>query len=298
MKNSIFALGLIFSTINLSAQTKADKVMDFLIQTSAAINKTQQQQPQTQQQAPQQRKPKAWFEAKSSINFNMRSSFPSSDNVYRYLMLNPFLKDVESFIEKTLTLDAPLYIIFVDNDDTKFNAHFDPSCNCIRISYSIIKQNADKVMLNFRGTSYTQAVQGVTLQILFHEMGHYLVHNYQLNITGKEENAVDELSVMSMLFLANEKPEYYKSIFAGILGWYDTDANVSSRSMVDVHAPSRERYYDMLSLYLGAMGYNNAKSTDFVGNKEYQLDLQRLANSEKEYQKAYKSWTELMSRFL
>lgn len=297
MKKTIFAFTL-FVTFNLSAQNRGDKLLDFLTEASKVMANTPNQQPQTSKQVPQQRKEKPWFETKSTLNISMQSSFSNSSSVADYLKASPFLKDVESFVENTLTLDNPLNIIFVDNQNTQYNAHFNPSCNCIRISYSIIQQNADRIMKNFKGTlTYPDAIRGVTLQILFHEMGHYLVHNYNLNITGKEENAVDELSVMSMLVLIQQKSEYTTASICGILGWYEPETFVSSRSMVDVHAPSRERYYDMLSLYLGSLG-NNALSTNFVGEKDYQISRSRFYSSPNEYKKAYNSWTELMARFL
>ncbi len=297
MKKTIIVLAvMVMIKTELFAQNKGDKLVNFLNDLNTVLNQKQVEQP-SQSPSSQPKTTKVWYDTKSTINVSLSNYFPNSAIVAQYLISSPFLKEIETFIENTLSLERPLNIFFVDNEDTKFNAHFDPSCNCIRISYSIIKMNADKVMENFRGMSYPDAVRGVTLQILFHEMGHYLVHNYNLNITGKEENAVDELSVMSMLFFANEKPAYYKATVCGILGWYDKESSISSRSMVDVHAPSRERYYDMLSLYLGSIG-DKALTTDFVGEKDYQISRDRFYRSPSEYKKAYNSWTELMARFL
>lgn len=252
--------------------------------------------------------------SKSNIVFEFRNYYADDEKLAKYLQASSFLKETEKFIENTIKLNNQLKITFIDSPKIGDNAYFDPSTNSITITYSIIKRNASKTYQNFKSVDYTQAIHGVLLQIMFHEMAHYLIANYNLNITGKEENAADQLSIMAMLYIAQVQPSLGVAVKYGILGWYEPpiykqkfDVNclcyknykvntVDNRSLVDEHAPNMERYYDMLSLFCGS-NISKAYSDNLIGENEFQIDINRARRSEREYKIAYESWTELMSQF-
>ncbi len=96
--------------------------------------------------------------------------------------------------------------------------------------------------------------------ILFHELGHGLVNLFDIPITGREEDAVDQFSA---LLLLETDPEGMTEIGTG-LGVYALFGaeffnafalgpdELSKNVFADEHSLGQQRYYDLMCLVVGS----------------------------------------------
>lgn len=236
------------------------------------------------------------FSRSNLINITFGSAFYQNNDVANHLLKSGIVRDLEEIIEKTLKVNKPINIYFVDDNTTIGNAYFMPSCNCIKISFDIIKKYASNASTTFTNINYGDAVNGAMSLILMHELAHYLIYNYDIPITGKEENAADQFAIMALLLASNYDVKFYNFAQLGIIGSFN-DKPVNNREMVNVHAPTMERYYDMLTMFCGA-NLQNAKRLGLIGDKIFQLPTIRAINCEREYNSSAYTWRTLMKDYI
>jgi len=110
-----------------------------------------------------------------------------------------------------------------------------------------------------KGLEAEDVLMGTTLFILMHEMGHGLTDVFDLPITGKEEDAVDQFATITLI-RADEGDDTFEQRPSrlALLGAYfflqlarepeALDRNIFS----DEHALGQQRYYDVMCLVMGA----------------------------------------------
>ena len=125
-----------------------------------------------------------------------------------------------------------------------------------------------------------------------HEMGHAIVDKLKIPITGKEENAVDELA-MVILMSDTSDATYYAAIEGAMQFYTDAlDEDLKDFPYYDVHAPSIERYYDMLAIIVGG---SPASADDYVGEGDkFKLHPDRAEHAQADYEKKLANWKKLL----
>lgn len=210
------------------------------------------------------------------------------------------LEPLRQFINENLAFprNIPVYIRSCGEE----NAYYSPNENKIVLCYEIIELQFSLLQKNFLKGSNEQedAITGSAAFILIHELGHALRHQYNLSITGKEENAVDEFSLM-MLLDYNNKRYFGINIFYGIIAWYYMGLKEAKaygpKFFADEHAPSLERYYDLLSRYYGSPVSEPFRELLLGTKAPWQLPPNRAARSGREYQTARESWDNILSKY-
>jgi hypothetical protein len=103
---------------------------------------------------------------------------------------------------------------------------------------------------------------------------------------------VDELAMV--LLMSDTTEETYHAAVEGAMQFYEDalDEDLKKYPYYDVHAPSIERYYDMLTMIVGA---DPESAKEFVGeNDKFKLHPDRAENAEYEYTKKLNSWKTLL----
>lgn len=146
------------------------------------------------------------------------------------------------------------------------NAYWMPSEYSVTMCYELIQMyNSsyealdDEAKSLFTWADQGSVVTGTTMFILLHELGHGLVSIFDLPITGREEDAVDQFATLTLIAADDEDDtlEDRPSRMA-LLGAYFFEQlahapdELSRRIFSDEHALGQQRYYDVMCLVLGS----------------------------------------------
>ena len=175
------------------------------------------------------------------------------------------------------------------------NAFYKPEAKSIVICYELFSRIANA----FRDEtdSYEDEELGsltlqTTLFIFYHELGHALIDVFNLPITGREEDAADQLS--SLFFI-----EAGEDIMAlnGAYWFYliSSGKRTTKKLLADEHSLDKQRYYNILCWVYGS---DPEKHSDLVGKGKEFLTQERAERCPAEYAKVESSWNVLLSPYL
>jgi len=149
----------------------------------------------------------------------------------------------------------------------------------------------------------SQMIMGAWLFVLLHEFGHALIHQLDLPITGKEEDAVDQLST---LILTNAGATGESAILAGAQWFrlgsarYRTPGTVWLQNVLgdehynfsDEHSIAEQRFFNILCW---EYGYNPAGLEFAV--KDGTIPDHRAQRCGREYQQIVRTWERLLAPY-
>lgn len=138
-----------------------------------------------------------------------------------------------------------------------------------------------------------EAIDDALTWIILHELGHALVDAYDLPITGKEEDAVDQFA--TIIAIEYLPPHQRDSVLSSILLWFFEygDQYVFSESLAGVHSLNAQRHYNIGCWVYGSDPHAHSFLVD--------LDLlpeSRASTCQSEYELMSESWYKLVSPFL
>ena len=122
--------------------------------------------------------------------------------------------------------------------------------------------------------------------IIYHELGHALTDYYDLPITGKEEDAVDQFS--SVVLIQGGLPD--AAVYASLY-WMLTDAGPATQTaLADEHGLNMQRMYNMLCWVYGADPSTYSYLPQWFPELEH-----RIGRCEAEYEQTASSWNTLLA---
>ena len=207
------------------------------------------------------------------------------------------LKDDDTFqklldtVNKTIALPTYIPVRFVSCGQA--NAFYNPEKGDISMCYELFLEYL-KILNDPDSTDEEvgeKVIQAATF-LMFHEMGHALVHKLELPITGKEEDAVDDFASVLSLRLDEEGEKIVVSSIQGFAAWADQEGN-ENLHFEDEHSFSGQRFYSIACVLYGSdvEKYAEMVSEDF-------LPEARAARCPAEYKQKYASWTKLLQNHL
>ncbi|HEX8338289.1 MAG TPA: DUF4344 domain-containing metallopeptidase, partial [Pyrinomonadaceae bacterium] len=124
----------------------------------------------------------------------------------------------------------------------------------------------------------------------FHELGHALVDAYGLPITGREEDAVDQLSV---LLLADGTQEGEKMVLDAAVSFSKQGGGeLDELAFADEHSLDRQRYYNIICLLYGQ---DEEKFASLV--RDGTLPAARAERCSEEFARVDKAWDSLLAPY-
>ncbi|HEX8709501.1 MAG TPA: DUF4344 domain-containing metallopeptidase, partial [Pyrinomonadaceae bacterium] len=180
------------------------------------------------------------------------------------------------------------------------NAFWDPRTRSINMCYELMEQMAN----DFREVAKSQEdlndkVNGALTFAFIHELGHCLIDVLKLPSTGREEDAVDQLSTFVLVGLSGEDGE--RMAINGALSWgiqYDRLAKSGKTAAeldmlwADEHSMDGQRFYNILCWIFG---HNPQKYQAMINNP---LPEQRAVRCPTEYAKLSDAWLTLLKPYL
>lgn len=129
------------------------------------------------------------------------------------------------------------------------NAFYDPSTGSLTMCYELLEKIA-QVAYDPDATAQElgDRIVGTWMFVFFHELGHGLIDMYDLPITGREEDSVDDFSTVLMIEADLAEYALHAAEFWAATG----NDMVSELDFADEHSLNQQRFYQILCLVYGS----------------------------------------------
>jgi hypothetical protein len=192
-------------------------------------------------------------------------------------------------LNKAFSLPHDIYIGFDDCEEA--NAFYDPEKKKVTVCYELAEDLYDAFKKDYKTDEQVEdAVTNATTFVFYHELGHALVDAYDLPITGREEDAVDQLSV---LLLADGTPEGEQMVLDAAVSFSkQASGELDELAFADEHSLDQQRYYNIICLLYGQ---DEEKFASLV--KDGTLPGSRAQGCSDEYTRVDKAWDVLLAPY-
>ena len=195
-----------------------------------------------------------------------------------------------SDLNQRLILPFDINVVFVDCELP--DAFYDPDNREVTLCYQLIDEYYDLFAKKLKDkTKLDDAVKAATVATFFHELGHSLVDAWKIPITGREEDAVDQLSTL-VLIEATQDGEQMALDGALAFKLY-ADAEKGPRVYWDEHSLDEQRFFDTICL---VYGHDEEKYAYLVKNGT--LPEERASFCSEDYDKVNRAWRQLLAPYL
>ena len=223
-----------------------------------------------------------------------------------YRELQQIFKDTALFEEtvKALneTLALPADVTVVLRECGQVNAFYEAESRRISLCYELVGAFTEMFLANAETEEEAEAagesVAGATLFIFFHEVGHALVDLLDLPITGKEEDAVDQLATLILLEAGKDGENAAldgASSFITEEAEKETGAEGELEDLAfwDEHSLDEQRFYNIVCWIYGKdpAGYAYLLEDDT-------LPEDRATSCPGEYERMSKAWDTLLEPYV
>jgi hypothetical protein len=196
-------------------------------------------------------------------------------------------------LSETLMLPRDMNVVF--RNCGQQNAFYDPGRTEIVMCYELVEMFAETFVID--GASDEEVGEnlvGTTMFFFLHELGHGLVHQLDLPITGREEDAVDQLAAMMLLDGGWENDDQGMLLLSGAaIQFGELAAKMGDQedpAFWGEHSLDVQRMYNMLCMIYGSKPEAYAM---FVGPD--MLPKERAERCPKEYEQVSRSWRRLLN---
>ena len=174
------------------------------------------------------------------------------------------------------------------------NAFYDPEAGRIIMCYELLEEFRDiYVNAGRSGAALNQATTGSMLFTFFHELGHSLVDQLNLPVTGKEEDAVDQLATLVLSSHGDNGADMALDSAEWFLQQSKRVADVSDLAFWDEHSLDGQRYYSIACLLYGS----DRKAFKHLVT-EGKLPRRRAMRCEEEHERISGAWDKILEPHL
>jgi Putative metallopeptidase len=209
---------------------------------------------------------------------------PGADGLARIIRQEKLIEDLAEALNDGFKLPRDLPIVHAFCNEP--NAYYDSSQRVLVMCYEMLDL-VTSISLDLSADEEEAVVRAISTWtfIFFHELGHGLVHLYDIPTTGREEDAVDDFSTLLMIEAGLIQEVAYAADF-----WLAIDTGVMDDSQyADEHSLNQQRFYNMLCLIYGS----DPNRLDFLVSDGY-LPESRAVRCPGEYAQKRKSWETLL----
>lgn len=170
------------------------------------------------------------------------------------------------------------------------NAFYNPRTHSIHICWELFGVLRDMFRPYFRTEAeLNQNAANALIFIIFHEIGHALIHVYDLPTTGREEDAVDQFSMVWMYRLGGGDQIIRSADF-----FYLSEQNrgpFSKTPFWDEHSLDLQRFYNIICLIYGTNPQRYANLIRFGT-----LPVERARRCQQEFTQIDRAWYRLLQQ--
>ncbi|MEU9166060.1 DUF4344 domain-containing metallopeptidase [Streptomyces sp. NPDC048424] len=225
----------------------------------------------------------------------------------RFLQDNEVLEHVTAFANQRIALSYDVPVIAKSCGGA--NASWDPRARDITYCYELVEETRPVFREQAaregspdaadRAKAADDGVIGFSNGVLLHELGHALVDMYDLPITGKEEDAVDQLATLLLATGGEQHIDYAVSTINAWGALADAqEAGDLSGLFSDEHSLSAQRFYNEICWLYGSDPNAFESAVIAVGNPDGVLPQLRAEGCRHEYEQIERSWNRLLKPYL
>ncbi len=200
------------------------------------------------------------------------------------------LEDIAEELNATFILPEDIGLRFQECDED--NAYYDPEDRTISLCLEMFEAARELMADQYETAAELEAaVNGSFLFTVYHEVGHALVDAFDIPITGREEDAVDQLAAWWLI--DNDTGD--QAAIAGALSFY-TDpesAELDESDFADEHSLNQQRFYNLTCWVYGS----NPTQYQALLEDEW-LTAARAEQCEAEFETLNTSWYALLNDHL
>jgi Putative metallopeptidase len=198
-------------------------------------------------------------------------------------------------LNDTLALPDDLEIVFTECGTE--NAFYDSETTRVLMCYELIDFFQKQFSAAYDDKEVAEAaVMDSVIFIFHHELGHALVDLLEIPITGKEEDAVDDLATLVLL---HEWEGGDESALSAAEAFYmigegeeeEIGDDIESLPYYGQHSLGKQRYYQIACT---VFGFDPEAHAELIGDV---LPKERAAQCQAEYQQKAKSWNVLLNDY-
>jgi hypothetical protein len=203
------------------------------------------------------------------------------------------LEDTVKELNGTFALPTDVPVVL--RECGQVNAFYDPESGEISLCYELVEHYSEIFMADAQTDEEQEeagtSVASATMFTFFHEMGHALIAIYDLPITGREEDAVDQLATM-ILLQGGEEGE--SSAIDGANSFVGEDEEeMDDLSFWDEHSLDEQRFYNILCWIYG----KDPEGYQYLVDDET-LPANRAERCPAEYNRMSRSWEALLDPYV
>lgn len=195
-----------------------------------------------------------------------------------------FLEDVAEWMNGWIRLPTDVTLTFAECGES--NSFYRPEDRTVVVCFELVDE-LDDIFADDRDRD--QAVDDALLFTTLHEVGHALVSVLDLPVTGREEDAVDQLAA---LILVDGSDGGDEAAINGVRGLPDDD-QLDDLAFADEHALNGQRFYNVLCL---VYGQNPEAHPEWA--QDGTLPEERAERCPEEYGQTRAAWQKLLQPYL
>ena len=229
--------------------------------------------------------------AKSSGSFEIHYSTPenkSFSGTYETIKQSGVFDDMVYQLNRNFVLPTNVWIIFAQCGSS--TAFYDPDQKKIEVCYEFFNNVENMYSAMDVTQNVTAAALNNTEFVLYNEIGHALIDTLNIPVTGKEEDAADQLATLLVLENGqNDDTPVFLTAYS--LAFQSANKNPNDLQLWDEHSLEGQRFFNIICwLY----GQNPAKYQLFASQL---IPDERLQKCEGEYAKMFRSWVQLLGPY-
>lgn len=225
------------------------------------------------------------------LHYEPRKARKKSDDAHRVGRNEQAIAAVIADLNNKVALPFDIFVAWSDCDEA--DAYYDPETHEIVICHQLIDEYYDLFARKVKDqTKLDEAVRGASAATFFHELGHALIDAWKLPITGKEEDAADQLSTVVLI---NRTGDGERMALDGALSfklYADLDQG-EKKIYWDEHSLDEQRFYDTICMLYG----HNPQKYEYL-IKDGTLPQERAANCQPDYERIDRSWKTLLAPYI
>ncbi len=206
--------------------------------------------------------------------------------LYNILSQSGFYDNLVEQINSYIALPTDVPIIFTECERT--DAYYNYSAGIV-ICYEIIQTNANLAATSFATQKEINlAITDSISMILFHEIGHALIDLLNLPVTGKEEDAADQIATIMILKTKDGDRAALNGAILYLL--WSKDPVFNTIEFWSTHSLNLQRFYNILCWIYGY----EPITWSYLRENGY-LPESRASGCIQEYTKMHERWEQLLS---
>jgi hypothetical protein len=210
------------------------------------------------------------------------------DELDQKIKKEKLLEKAADDLNKALILPNNIYLRSQDCGEP--NAEFNPKTQAITVCYELMEHFSNLYKSDGMKTEDADKKMFDAVRFAFlHEVGHALIYNYNLPVTGNEEDAADRCSSYINIEELGDAGVNAVIAAADAFRIESKQKSTTKRDMADEHLLQEQRFYNSLCMIYGS---NEEKYKYFV--KDGYLPKERAERCPGDYQRTVESWVNLL----